>query len=187
MAQRYVAAISAAIDTGFAQGNGFEYFAGPGLDDPEVRREVARRWRNSAIEDHIAPAESCRWVAEQIPDGRYEELSGYHYCVFDPDINARYVSLIEEFLTGATSVAPASQALATVMSPDVVASTQTASELGDRAWRDLLEEHDRRAAELIGRYQGLVVKSTGDGILATVDGPGRAVLCAQALLEAGRQ
>ncbi len=218
-AQQYARDILAAIEAGFAQGNGFEYFAGPDFDEPEVRREVARRWRNSASpadavqifkmlagidvcdilplvscptlviatsEDTIAPAESCRWMAEQIPHGRYEELPGYHYCVFDSDINARYVALIEEFVTGTKTATPTSRALATVLFTDIVASTDTATRIGDRKWRELLEQHDHRSEQVVSEHGGLLVKSTGDGILATFDGPGRAVSCAHALLDAGR-
>jgi class 3 adenylate cyclase len=71
--------------------------------------------------------------------------------------------------------------LATVLFTDIVASTERAAELGDRRWRELLGVHDDLAARLVEQWGGRVVKTTGDGLLATFDGPGRAIACAVAL------
>ncbi len=71
--------------------------------------------------------------------------------------------------------------LSTVLFTDIVDSTRRAAELGDRKWRQLLDAHDQLAKQMVERYRGSVVKNTGDGVLATFDGPGRAVLCAIAL------
>ena len=79
---------------------------------------------------------------------------------------------------------PATQArrlLATVLFTDIVGSTQRAQEAGDQRWRELLDAHDEAARRLIGREGGRWVKSTGDGVLAVFDGPGRAIRCALAL------
>jgi class 3 adenylate cyclase len=70
-----------------------------------------------------------------------------------------------------------------VLFTDIVASTERASELGDRRWRELLEVHDDLGRRLVEQWGGRVVKSTGDGLLATFDGPGRAIACAAALRE----
>ena len=70
--------------------------------------------------------------------------------------------------------------LATVLFTDIVGSTRRAAELGDRRWRELLDTHDGLAARLVERWGGRLVKTTGDGILATFDGPGRAIGCATA-------
>jgi class 3 adenylate cyclase len=75
----------------------------------------------------------------------------------------------------------AERVLATVLFTDIVASTERAREVGDRRWGELLDAHDRLAGELVGRFGGRLVKSTGDGILATFDRPGRAIRCATAL------
>ena len=71
--------------------------------------------------------------------------------------------------------------LATVLFTDIVGSTQRAREVGDRRWGQLLDAHDRLARELVGRFGGRLVKSTGDGVLATFDRPGRAIRCATGL------
>jgi class 3 adenylate cyclase/pimeloyl-ACP methyl ester carboxylesterase len=76
--------------------------------------------------------------------------------------------------------------LATVLFTDIVDSTATAAVLGDAKWRKLIDEHDRVAKAIVARYRGEYVHSTGDGILATFDGPARAIRCAQSIIEAGR-
>jgi class 3 adenylate cyclase len=81
---------------------------------------------------------------------------------------------------------PADRMLVTVLFTDIVGSTERAREVGDRRWRELLDEHDRLARELVQREGGRLVKSTGDGILAIFDGPGRAIRCAATLREALR-
>jgi class 3 adenylate cyclase len=75
----------------------------------------------------------------------------------------------------------AERVLATVLFTDIVGSTERAREVGDRRWAQLLDAHDRLAGELVGRFGGRLVKSTGDGVLATFDRPGRAIRCATAL------
>lgn len=88
---------------------------------------------------------------------------------------------IEEFLTG-TKHAPASdRALMTVAFTDIVGSTEMAAELGDRRWRNLLEVHESVSRREIKRARGRVIKSTGDGMMATFDGPARAVLCMRSI------
>jgi class 3 adenylate cyclase/pimeloyl-ACP methyl ester carboxylesterase len=76
--------------------------------------------------------------------------------------------------------------LATVLFTDIVDSTATAAAMGDARWRKLIDEHDRLARALVARYRGEYVHSTGDGMLATFDGPARAVRCAQAMVESAR-
>jgi class 3 adenylate cyclase len=76
---------------------------------------------------------------------------------------------------------PTTRVLATVLFTDIVASTQRATELGDRRWRELLAVHDDLGQRLVEQWGGRVVKTTGDGLLATFDGPGRAIACAVAL------
>jgi class 3 adenylate cyclase len=90
------------------------------------------------------------------------------------------LEVVEEFLVGAgRSVAP-SRVVATVLFADIVGSTQQAGRLGDRRWRELLQIHDELAGRLVERWGGRLVKTTGDGILASFDGPGRAIGCAAA-------
>ncbi len=85
---------------------------------------------------------------------------------------------IEEFITGVRSAPVPDRTLATVMFTDIVDSTQHAARLGDRGWLDLLERHHRMTRDYLDRYRGREIKTTGDGILATFDGPTRAVTCA---------
>jgi class 3 adenylate cyclase len=87
--------------------------------------------------------------------------------------------------------AASNRVLATVLFTDIVGSTERAAELGDRRWRELLQVHDDLTGRLVDRWGGRLVKTTGDGVLATFDGPGRAVGCAVAvrdeLLDVGMQ
>jgi class 3 adenylate cyclase len=74
-----------------------------------------------------------------------------------------------------------------VLFTDIVGSTERSSELGDSRWRDLLDRHDAAARRQIARFRGREIKSTGDGFLATFDGPARAIECACAIRDAARQ
>ncbi len=89
---------------------------------------------------------------------------------------------IEEFLTGARPALPTDRILATVLFTDIVASTQHAVELGDRQWRVLLDAHDHAVRTELEHARGREIKQTGDGFLATFDGPARAIRCAQAIV-----
>ena len=93
---------------------------------------------------------------------------------------------IEEFLTGTHAESEPDRVLATVLFTDIVDSTGRAEEMGDRAWRVLLDQHDRIVRGEIGRFRGREIKTLGDGFLATFDGPARAVRCAGAIIEALR-
>lgn len=90
---------------------------------------------------------------------------------------------IERFVTGAVAARREERALATVMFTDICRSTEVAAVLGDRRWREKLAAHDSITRDLVGAYGGVAVKSTGDGFLATFDGPARAVRCAVAIGE----
>jgi class 3 adenylate cyclase len=87
---------------------------------------------------------------------------------------------VQEFLTGVRRAPELSRVLATVLFTDIVGSTERAARVGDRRWRELLEVHDELAGRLVGQFHGQLIKTTGDGILATFDGPGRAIRCAAA-------
>jgi class 3 adenylate cyclase len=93
---------------------------------------------------------------------------------------------IEEFLTGQLPAHRSDRVLATVLLTDVVGSTEFMAQIGDRRWKELLADHDALAEAEVGRFQGRKVKSTGDGVLATFDGPGRAIRCACAIRDAVR-
>ncbi|MET0229030.1 MAG: adenylate/guanylate cyclase domain-containing protein [Actinomycetes bacterium] len=128
----------------------------------------------------LLPIEHGRYLAEHIPDAGLVVLPGADGPLTweDPEVTLGH---IEEFLTGVRGTVPATRVLATVLFTDIVASTERAAELGDRRWRELLQVHDDLGTRLVEQSGGRVVKSTGDGLLATFDGPGRAIAGAVAL------
>lgn len=129
----------------------------------------------------MVPVEHGRYLAENIPHAKYVELSGTDYFIYLGD-NAHVIhDEIEEFLTGVRHVAEPDRMLATVMFTDIVGSTDRAVAMGDRKWRDLLDSHDHLVRRHLEEYRGRLVKTTGDGLLATFDGPARAIRGAWAI------
>jgi class 3 adenylate cyclase/alpha-beta hydrolase superfamily lysophospholipase len=128
--------------------------------------------------DDPIPVQFGRYLADHIPGARYLELEDT-YSLVSVD---RILTAIEEFLTG-TRAAPSSsrRALRTVLFTDMVASTQHAAAAGDERWRAVLHRFGEITADLTEHFGGAVVKSTGDGHLATFDGPTQAIRCAEAL------
>ena len=123
----------------------------------------------------------ARWLAEHLPGARYVELDGSdHAPITDPD---QIMDEVEEFVTGHPALADVDRVLATVMFTDLVGSTARAAELGDHRWRELLESVQQTIRAELGRFRGTEVKTTGDGFLATFDGPVRAVHCGRAVVE----
>jgi class 3 adenylate cyclase len=129
---------------------------------------------------HVPPVEHAHFLTEHIPDARLVELPGADMSVIwdTPEVA---LDLIEEFLTGVRPVPGPMRVLSTVLFTDIVGSTERAARLGDRRWRELLNAHDELAGRLIEEFGGQLIKTTGDGILATFDGPSRGVRCATAL------
>jgi class 3 adenylate cyclase/pimeloyl-ACP methyl ester carboxylesterase len=130
----------------------------------------------------VTPVEMGRELAAAIPGARLVELEGIDHLPYVGDMGA-ITGEVEEFLTGQRHEKIPERVLATVLFTDIVDSTSHAADVGDERWRDLLERHDEIARSEIASYQGRFVKHTGDGLLATFDGPTRAVLCAKALTE----
>jgi class 3 adenylate cyclase len=123
------------------------------------------------------------WVAQQIPGARFLSLR-YGGHLFDPKDRSVFDEM-DRFVRGIREVeAGFDRVLATVLFTDIVGSTEKASELGDRRWRDLLERHHAAVRAMLGRYRGTEIDTAGDGFLATFDGPARGVRCAQAIAEA---
>ena len=135
--------------------------------------------------EEIFPLEVAKAIAAGIPGARLVELPGRDHTPWFGDADA-YLAEIEEFLTGTRASARADRVLATVLVTDIVGSTETASELGDGAWRALLARHDELVRTELRRFGGREVKQTGDGFLATFDGPARALRCAEAILAGAR-
>jgi pimeloyl-ACP methyl ester carboxylesterase len=130
-------------------------------------------------------AAGSRYLGAHIPGAKVVELLGSDYFPHLGDQDA-ILDEIEEFLTGVRPVYAPDRALSTVLFTDIVSSTERASTLGDDAWTRILDRHDALAAREIDRHRGRRIKTTGDGLLATFDGPARGVRCAQAICEAVR-
>jgi class 3 adenylate cyclase len=137
-----------------------------------------------AARDGVCHVENARYLAGNIPGAKYVELdTDDHVPWFDPD---ETLAEIREFLTGRREVATPNRFLATVLFTDLVASTSLAAELGDRRWRDLLEQHHSSVRRELSRFDGHEVDTAGDGFFATFDGPARAIRCAQSVVDAVR-
>jgi class 3 adenylate cyclase len=138
--------------------------------------------------DANVPVERGRELAERIPDAKYIEYPVAGHAFWYGDVEP-LLGDIEEFVTGARegSATELERVLATVLFTDIVDSTRTAAEAGDHTWRRLLDSHDQLAKQMVGKHRGSLIKSTGDGVLATFDGPGRAVRCALSFGAAAKQ
>jgi class 3 adenylate cyclase len=161
-------------------------------------RELARRDLRSVLPalrmptlvlhrrgDLFCRVEHGRYLAANIAGATFKEVDGEDHLFFVGDAG-RLLDEIELFLTGATESSDTDRMLASVLFTDIVASTDRAVQLGDRHWRQLLDRHDDLAHGVVGRFRGRVVKTTGDGVLATFDGPARAIRCACVLRDEAR-
>jgi class 3 adenylate cyclase len=138
--------------------------------------------------DKQVRVELGRQLAAAIPGARYIEYPEGDHGFWTGDTTP-LLGDIEEFITGQRDGAAdeLERVLATVLFTDIVDSTRSAAALGDQKWRRLLDSHDQLAKQMVDRHRGTLVKTTGDGILATFDGPGRAVRCALAFGTAAGQ
>jgi class 3 adenylate cyclase len=130
-------------------------------------------------------AAQARYVADHISGAKSVELPGADVMFFVGDTGS-LLDAIEEFLTGQLPAHDTDRVLATVLFTDIVGSTDQAVRLGDRRWSELLATHDTLVRAEVERFRGRLVKSTGDGIMATFDGPGRAIRCASVIRESVR-
>jgi class 3 adenylate cyclase len=132
--------------------------------------------------DMAVSIQNGQYMAEHIPGAKFVELPGNDHVptVGDSD---RIIDEMEEFLTGSRSAIETDRVLATVLFTDIVESTERAAALGDRMWRATLDRHDEIVRQQLVRFRGREVKHTGDGFLATFDGPARAVQCASAIMD----
>lgn len=134
------------------------------------------------------PVALGRSLAAQIPGAKYIEYPDGDHAFWTGDVDT-LLGDIEEFVTGHRESASTEleRVLATVLFTDIVDSTRSAAEKGDQSWRRLLDSHDQLAKQMVEKHCGILVKNTSDGILATFDGPGRAVRCALAFGTAALQ
>lgn len=133
------------------------------------------------VGDQRVPIEAGRYVADAIPDARFAEIPGSDTAIFCCEADT-ILSEIRGFLTGVDAVPDLDRMLTTILLTDIVGSTDQAASMGDAAWRDLLEQHDMKIRTSVADHGGRFVKSTGDGMLAVFDRPGRAVRCASSLV-----
>lgn len=133
---------------------------------------------------HLTGDKACnigegRYIADRIPGARLIELPGVDHLFFgDSQLADRILSEIRRFALELEPVTNPNRMLTTVLFTDIVDSTRKAAELGDTKWQNLLEQHNSIVTSEILRFRGTVVKNTGDGFLATFDGPTRAIKCA---------
>jgi hypothetical protein len=135
-------------------------------------------------DDQIEPIGAGRYIAERIKGARLVELPGadHHPWAGDQDALIREIERFVSEIYGSQEFSE--RVLATVLFTDIVESTQKAAAIGDSAWKALIARHDELAKREVERHRGRYVNTTGDGLLATFDGPARAVRCAQSIAEA---
>lgn len=133
-------------------------------------------------DDQIARIEGARYMAEHMPNARLVELEGSDHLPWLGNSEEVLVE-VEEFVAGTRTAQPVDRVLATILFTDIVDSTRHAASVGDAQWRRLLDKHDEISRSEIARFRGRPVKGTGDGYLATFDGPARAIRAATAIKE----
>ena len=132
--------------------------------------------------DRIVPVDQAHYLSKTIPNARLVEVPGDDHIAFLGDQDA-ILDEIEEFLTGARPAPETDRVLATVLFTDIVGSTEKAVWLGDRKWRELLEEHHSVVRRELERLRGREIDTAGDGFMASFDGPARAIRCAVAIVD----
>jgi hypothetical protein len=140
------------------------------------------------VENRFMPIEHGRYLAQHVPNARLVELPGADLQMFlGSAVGPVVIDEIEEFLTGTRVAADHTRMLTTLLFTDVVGSTDRVAAVGDHAWRTVLDRHDEAARRQLARFSGHQEKLTGDGLLATFDGPARAIRCGTAIRDAARQ
>ena len=134
-------------------------------------------------DDTNVSVQGSRLLAERIPGARLFEVPGRDHLPYVGANTDDIVDEIQEFVTGSRGAIEPDRVLATVMFTDILDSTKRASDLGDRRWRAVLDQHDHLVRQEISRARGREVKTLGDGFLATFDGPARAVRCAMTIVQ----
>ena len=135
--------------------------------------------------DRVTRVEGARYIAERIQGAKYVELPGSDHFPWVGDDGV--LDEVEEFLTGVRHHAEPDRILATVMFTDIVGATEKAAVLGDRRWRDLLDQHHAVVRAQLSRFRGREIDTAGDGFLAAFDGPARGVRCASAIVQEMRR
>jgi class 3 adenylate cyclase len=134
-------------------------------------------------DDGLVPVRAGRYLAEHIPGARYAEIPGSDHLVLDLETQDIIADQIEEFMTGGRRRLEADRVVATVMFTDIVGSTERAAQIGDRRWRELRAAWHEMMRRELAAFRGREVDIAGDGLLATFDGPARAIRCACSVRE----
>ena len=137
-------------------------------------------------EDRVVDVRNSRYIAERIPHARSVELQGADHFAWIGDTE-RALAEIKTFLAEVREGVELDRKLATVLFTDIVGSTQTAAELGDRRWRELLAAHHARVRDELARFRGEELDTAGDGFFASFDGPARGIRCACAITASVRE
>jgi class 3 adenylate cyclase len=130
------------------------------------------------LDDRVCPAANGRLLHDKIAGSSLVEFPGENHFAWVQDNWRDMCDQIVMFLTGTTPRVASKRWLATVMFTDIVDSTATAASVGDSNWRTMMDSHDRIAWRITDEHHGHIVKSTGDGVLATFETPSAAVECA---------
>jgi class 3 adenylate cyclase len=139
-----------------------------------------------ASADSFWSADHGRYLAEHIPAASFVEISACDHLWWTDNPDG-FLDEVEQFVTGVRRGPDPERVLATVLFTDIVSSTKRAAALGDRAWREVLGAHHRLVRRELDRHRGREIKTTGDGFLATFDGPARAIQCACAIRDGARE
>jgi class 3 adenylate cyclase/pimeloyl-ACP methyl ester carboxylesterase len=140
------------------------------------------------VENRWAPIELGRYLARHIPNARLVEVPGAdHAGAFGSALGAVIIDEVEEFVTGTRAASDRTRTLTTLLFTDVVGSTDRLAAVGDKTWRTVLDRLDEVVRRQLTRFSGHQEKLTGDGMLATFDGPARAIRCGAAIRDAARQ
>jgi class 3 adenylate cyclase len=138
-----------------------------------------------SVANNYVRVDHGRYLASHLSKVMFSEVPSADHLPWTDDQDV--AGEIEEFLTGTRHAPAGNRRLATILFSDIVHSTETARSLGDRVWRGRLDRHDVLAQRQISRFGGRFVKSMGDGVLATFDGPAAAIRCAQTMSDAMTQ
>lgn len=130
--------------------------------------------------DRVVPIEAGRYLAEHIPGAKLIEVAGEDHFPWTGDVDS-ILDNVEQFVTGSRHAPQIDRVLATVLFVDIVDSTCHLSQLGDSAWKGLLQSFYKVLRRELERFKGKEINTTGDGLLATFDGPARAIRCAHAM------
>src|SRR5437588_874054 len=136
--------------------------------------------------DPVADVKGARDLASRIPNAKFIEYPGDSHSMMLPDMET-ILADINQFITGERNTGVTDRVLATVLFADIVSSTDQAAQLGDAAWKSLLNSYYSIARKEVARFRGVEVGTIGDGYLARFDGPARAISCALAMSDAVRE